>query len=120
MFEKFICAAFIAAVIFGGNVTASAEDFYICTENNRECYIVTESIVNQTVYSNNREFSAEVKFVNDNRVEKLTYKFRENDGIIYFNIDGGADNWMQRGTTEEKIWQYCLEYLGIDYVVRYD
>ena len=100
--------------------TASAEDVPIESYSSRvKCYVMTETFINRTQYRDTRAFSVDVKFGGAS-VAVSNYSFRENDGLIYCNIDGGKDIFVKRGTVEEKIWLFGLKYLGIDYEVRYD
>ena len=118
MLKKIFCAALMAAIIFVGN-QVSAEDVWICSEGNADYYVKTETFVNRTEYRDDRKFSVEVVIVIGLGAELKNYSFRENDGLIYCNIDG-EDNFVRRNTPEDKIWNYGLKYLGIDYEVRYD
>ena len=114
---KIFCAALVATILIGAKV--SAEDVWIATVGKEDYYVQTESFVNRTQYRDDRKFTVDVSIVYGLGAERKNYSFRENDGLIYCNIDGGKDIFVKRGTVEEKIWLFGLKYLGIDYEVSY-
>ena len=125
MLKKIFCAALtVAAIYFAAFLifvnAAAAEDVWICNDGRQDYYVQTESLVNRTQYRDDRAFSVDVIIVRGLGAEKKNYVFRENDGLIYCNIDGGEDVYVTRDTPEEKIWHFGLDFLGINYEVRYD
>ena len=118
MLKKIFCAALMATILISAKV--SAEDVWVCNDGVRDYYVQTESFINRTQYRDNRKFTVDVSLVYGLGAERKNYSFRENDGLIYCNVDGGEDLFVERGTVEEKIWLFGLKYLGIDYEVRYD
>ena len=121
MLKKIICAALMAAtVIFVGNAKIFAQDVPIETYSSRvRCFVMTETFINRTQYRDNRSFGVDVKFVGATVVVN-NYSFRENDGLIFYSIDGGTENFAENDEFAKRIWKFGLKYLGIDYEVRYD
>ena len=115
MLKKIFCAAITAAIIFVGTVNVAAQDVWVCSDGGQDYYVQTETLVNRTQYRDDRTFSADVVIVRGLGAEKKKYSFRENDGLIYCNIDGKEDFFVNRNTPEEKIWNFGLKFLGIDY-----
>lgn len=118
MLKKIFCAAFMAAIILF-NAQVSAEEVFVCNDGDTDYYVKPETFVNSTEYRANRQFSVDVVIIIGMGAELKNYSFRENDGWIWCNIDG-KDNLVYSGTPEDKIWEFGLNYLGIDYEVRYD
>lgn len=119
MLKKILCALFAAAIIFCGSVEVSAEDVPIESYSSRvKCYVMTETFINRTQYRDNRAFSVDVKFVGAT-VAVSNYSFRENDGLIWYSIDGGAEGIANDDEFAKRIWAFGLEYLGINYEVSY-
>ncbi len=131
MLKKIFCTTVILAAILGSLYlvavhmvvnSAAAQDIAIPTYSSRvQCYVMTETFVNKTQYRDNRAFEVDVKFVN--AAEEIfieNYSFRENDGFIYYSVNGGADNFVDDDEFAKDIWLFGLEYLGIDYQVTYD
>ncbi len=125
MLKKFFCVAIVLATFYGAAVLlvvnrAAAQDIWIESYSSRvQCYVMTETFINRTQYRDNRAFSVDVKFVGAT-VAVHNYSFRENDGIIWFNVNGGADDVIFNDELAKRIWEFGLKYLGIDYEVRYD
>ncbi|MBR1807599.1 MAG: hypothetical protein IJ774_14610 [Selenomonadaceae bacterium] len=123
--KKIFCAALTVAIVYFAAVlifvnAASAEDVWIDSYSSRvQCYVMTDTFVNRTQYRDNRAFSVDVKFVGAT-VAVHNYSFRENDGLIYFSVDGGADNFIDSDKLAARIWEFGLDFLGINYEVRYD
>ena len=122
MLKKIFCAAVVLATLYCAAVlllvdSAAAQDVWVCNDGKQDYYVQTESFVNRTQYRANRKFSVDVAVVRGGGAERKNYSFRENDGLIYCNIDGGEDIFVTRGTTEDKIWLFGLEFLGINYEV---
>jgi len=122
MLKKIFCAAVVLATLYCAAVlllvdSASAQDVWVCNDGKQDYYVQTESFVNRTQYRDNRQFTVDVSIVRGSGAERKNYSFRENDGLIYCNIDGGEDIFVTRGTTEDKIWLFGLEFLGINYEV---
>jgi len=122
--KKIFCAALTIAAIYFAAVlifvnAAAAEDVWIHSAADYDYYVMTDTFVNRTQYRDNRAFSVDVKFVGET-VEVHNYSFRENDGLIYFNVDGGADNFIDNDKLAARIWEFGLKFLGIDYEVKYD
>jgi len=131
MLKKIFCAAVMLASILGSLYiaavyllinSASAQDVWIPTYSSRvQCYVMTETFVNKTEYRANRAFEVDVKFVNAAEETFIeNYSFRENDGLIYYSVNGGADNFVENDEFAKNIWLFGLKYLGIDYEVKYD
>ena len=115
----FLCALVTAMLILCGNVEVQAEDVPIETYSSRvKCYVMTETFINRTKYRDNRAFSVDVKFVGATEAVS-NYSFRENDGLIWYSIDGGADNIANDDEFAKRIWAFGLKFLGIDYEVSY-
>ena len=125
MLKKIFCAAVLLAIIYYTATfllinSAAAQDVWIPSYSSRvQCYVMTETFVNRTQYRDNRAFSVDVKFVGAT-VAVHTYSFHENDGLIWFSVDGGNDEIANNDEFAKSIWEFGLEYLGIDYEVRYD
>lgn len=121
MLKKIFCAAIMAITIFIG-AKVSAEDVFVYSySNGTYCYVMTETFVNRTQYRDNRAFSVDVKFTRYNQTLAVNnYSFRENDGIIWYGVDGGADDFIGNDALAKKIWAFGLKHLGIDYEVRND
>lgn len=121
MFRKIFVAAFLAvSIMFVGNY-ASAQDFWVFTdEDGIEYYVIDETTVNKTQYRDNRQFTVAVKLVRNSAADIKTFSFRENDGIIFYGVDGNEKGFAKKGTAAYSIWEHGLKYLGIDYKVRYD
>jgi len=122
MLKKIFCAAVVLATLYCAAVlllvdSAAAQDVWVCNDGKQDYYVQTESFVNRTQYRDNRQFTVDVSIVRGSGAERKNYSFRENDGLIYCNIDGGEDIFVTRGTTEDKIWLFGLEFLGINYEV---
>jgi len=122
MLKKIFCAAVVLATLYCAAVlllvdSAAAQDVWVCNDGKQDYYVQTESFVNRTQYRANRQFTVDVSIVRGSGAERKNYSFRENDGLIYCNIDGGEDIFVTRGTTEDKIWLFGLEFLGINYEV---
>ena len=110
----------MATVIFVGNAKIFAQDVPIESYSSRvRCFVMTETFINRTQYRDNRSFGVDVKFVGATVVVN-NYSFRENDGLIWFNIDGGTDSLADYDEIADNIWEFGLKFLGIDYEVRYD
>ena len=122
--KKIFCAALTVAAIYFAAVlifvnAAAAEDVWIHSVANCDCYVITDTFVNRTQYRDNRTFSVDVKFVGET-VALHNYSFRENDGLIYFSVDGGADNFIDNDKLAARIWEFGLDFFGINYEVKYD
>ena len=129
MLKKIFCAAIICATMYFAAVlllinSTSAQDVWIHSADNYDYYVMTETFVNRTQYRDNRAFEVDVKFFDRNDpsiVRTAHWSFRENDGLIYHNIDNASpDALVQRGDLSEEIWLFGLKFLGIDYEVRND
>lgn len=124
MLKKIFCAAIILAMLYGTAVLlvvnrAAAQDVPIESYSSRvKCYVMTESFINRTQYRDNRAFSVDVKFVGAT-VAVSNYSFRENDGLIWYSIDGGVEGVANDDEFAKRIWAFGLEYLGINYEVSY-
>ena len=121
MLRKIFCAALMSTMIFlVGNAKVFAEDVPIETYSSRvQCFVMTETFINRTQCRDNRAFSVDVKFVGATVVVS-NYSFRENDGLIWFSVDGGEESFAENDEFAERIWNFGLKHLGIDYEVRYD
>ena len=130
--KKIFCAALTVATVYFAAVlifvnAASAEDVWIYTSEGEggawQYYVMTDTFVNRTQYRDNRAFSVKVKAFCVNTPEDVrenTWSFRENDGLIYFSVDGGADDFIANNAIAARIWEFGLDFLGINYEVRYD
>lgn len=119
MLKKIFCAVVLATIIFAGNATASAEDVPIESYSSRvKCYVMTETFINRTQYRDNRAFSVDVKFVGATTVVS-NYSFRENDGFIWYSVDGREEGFADNDEFAKRIWAFGLKFLGIDYEVSY-
>lgn len=124
MLKKIFCAAVVLAVLYGVAVLlvvnrAAAQDVWIESYSSRvQCYVMTETFINRTQYRDNRTFSVDVKFVGAT-VAVHNYSFRENDGLIWFSVDGGAEDVTYNDEFAKRVWDFGLEYLGINYEVSY-
>ena len=118
MLKKIFCAAVFIATIYYAAVfllinSASAQDVCIDTYSSRvQCYVMTETFVNNTQYRDNRAFSVKVKLVGAT-VAVNEYSFHENDGLVWFSVDGSKDALAENDEFAKRIWQFGLEYLGI-------
>ena len=119
MLQKIFGAVVLTVVMFVG-ATASAEDVPIESYSSRvKCYVMTETFINRTQYRDNRAFSVDVKFVGAS-VAVSNYSFRENDGLIWYGVDGIEQGVIDNDAFAARIWTFGLKFLGIDYEVRYD
>ena len=117
---KKIFGAVVTAVFMFVGATVYAQDVPIESYSSRvKCYVMTETFVNRTQYRDNRAFSVDVKFVGAS-VAVHNYSFRENDGLIWYGVDGTEQGVIDNDEFAERIWKFGLKYLGIDYDVRYD
>lgn len=48
------------------------------------------------------------------------YCFRDNDGLIWYGVDGNERDVIDNDAFAKKIWEFGLKYLGINCDVRYD
>ncbi len=91
--------------------------------NSFDYYVDNSSISNQTKYRDDRTFSVNVKKFHDGQlISTDKFNFRENDGLLYFSVNGSTDNFvMYDGTTPiaASVWNHCIKYLGIDYEISY-
>lgn len=108
------------SVVLVVGATVSAEEVLIHKfDDGTRCCVLTETFINRTQYRDNRAFSVDVAFILGLGADKKNYSFRENDGLIYFSVDGGADNFAEQDALAEKIWDFGKKFLGIDYEVSY-
>lgn len=120
MLRKIFVAAFLLTSLVLSNY-ASAQDCWVFTdEGGIEYYVMDETTVNKTQYRDNRQFTVDVKLVRNSAADIKTFSFRENDGIIFYGIDGNEKGFAHKETAAYSIWEHGLKYLGIDYEVRYD
>jgi len=127
--KKIFCAALTVAAVYFAAVlifvnAASVEDVWIHSAANYDYYVMTDTFVNRTQYRDNRAFEVDVKYFDRNDlsiVRTAHWSFRENDGLVYHNIDNAQpDVVIHKGDLSEKIWLFGLKFLGIDYEVKYD
>ena len=120
MLKKIFCTAFMAAIILV-NAQVSAKDVWVFHDKCADYYVKTETFVNRTMYRKNRCFEVDVvTFVELGKEFTNIYSFYEDDDIIWFSIDGGKTNSVQKNTMEHEVWKFGLKYLGMDYEVRHD
>lgn len=132
MLKKLFCVTLImAALLVVGNVKVFAQDVWVYTDGRgTEFYVMNETIVNRTKFRNNRNFDVKVKAVRQNSTKVFSvkvhqYSFSENDGMVFYSIDDSKTYpLISDGTAPNELAQrirsYCLNYLGLNYVVRYD
>ena len=126
--KKIFCAALTVVAIYFAAVlifvnAAAAEDVWIHSTTNYDYYVMTDTFVNHTKYRNNRTFEVDVKYFDRNDLSTMRtahWSFRENDGLIYFSVDGGADNFIDNDKLAARIWEFGLDFFGINYEVKYD
>ena len=132
MLKKIFCAAFLcAAILLVGNTQVFAKDVWVYVDGqSTEFYVMDETIINRTQIRNNRNFDVKVKAVRQNATKVFSvkvhqYSFNENDGMVFYTIDGSKsypliNNGTAPNELAQRIRSYCLKYLGLDYVVRHD
>lgn len=119
MLKKIFIAAFMLSLITFQNV--SAQEVWIFTDNvGYSYYVETETLVNKTEYRINRKFDVTVRIVSDYSDSEKNYSFWENDGIVWYKVEGVKDVFIiAESEPATAIWNYGLKFLGIDYEVSY-
>ena len=125
MIKRFSMLLVVMLTVF--TARAFAQDFWVFTDSNGgEYYVMNDTIINKTEYKYNRKFDVKVKYVaRDSAREPIVslYHFWENDGMQYYRIDGDDEQDFQfvyKDTAAQKVREYCLKYLGIDYVLTFE
>ena len=118
MLKKIFISAFMMTLIVAQNV--SAQEVFVCSDNDYNYYVVTGSIVNRTEYRDNRTFDVTVKIYRHNNFDsEIFYQMWENDGLIWYT-NGEGTGMHPADKSAENIWNYCVKFLNLDYDVSYN
>ncbi|MBR1421517.1 MAG: hypothetical protein IJ575_10765 [Selenomonadaceae bacterium] len=99
MLKKFLAMLVLGfAMLFNGN--AEARDVYVGTSNvtGRDCYVMTETIVNRTGARRNIDVTLKMVRQSDGNVQYLDYTFIE-QGSVYFRNSQGFSGTIDRYET---------------------
>ena len=95
------------AMLFNGN--AEARDVYVGTSSvtGRDCYVMTETIVNRTDAGRNIDVTLKMVRKSDGNVQYLDYTFIERDDVYFRNSQGFSGTVDEYETPIEwKMYQF--------------
>lgn len=121
MLKKIFIAAFIMALAIMKNVSAQEVLVYNDKNYDYKFYVITESIVNRTMYRDNRTFDVLIRiYCQENFDSDVLYQMWENDGLIWYTNGEGTGMHSANGVqSAQAIWNYCLKFLNLDYEINY-
>ena len=108
----------MVTLIFSQNV--SAREVFVCAKDGYSYYVDTETFINKTEYRDNRAFDVMVSIYRAAYEDKVPYSFWENDGLVWFsNGEGTGMHPVEGFEVAKNIWNFGLNFLGLDYEVSY-